>query len=329
MLKCPVCNFSYKEEVNTCKKCHLSDDNIEQINTINPDNPIFKVCIPTLLKRLDKQIKQNQESKTLSHINQLESKIQLIARERNENKQRIEELEKKLIILEYQLQNKDSHQNIASNIQNAIDNGNESVIPTEDIQHNADNGIINQHEDSNFNNLIDPLNNYYSPEKHHNNLPVESDCSDNNSTPFSNQTENYSSPEIEQQAALEAIKSNAPHFIEEYNSDKTLFNTRATSIVIETQESMENRLGGRGEAVYLSDNNKGKYWIIEEENNYYLVPHAKININEHNKHTIENLFEFDESDPDYNDFKLIQPAKVLKTNSELWQLEQKGKLEFC
>ena len=127
---------------------------------------------------------------------------------------------------------------------------------------------------------------------------------------------------------LQIIDAQIPHFVEPYNRDKNLFDERAISTVIETQESVENRLAGFSKAIFLSNTNRGKYWIVEENGQYFLVPHAKININEHNKYTIENLFDYDESNSSFYDFRLLQPAKIVKTNSELWQLQEKGKLEF-
>ena len=139
----------------------------------------------------------------------------------------------------------------------------------------------------------------------------------NNLINQSDHTENFNSDNSVQQ------------FTELYNQHKNSFNEFVIATVIETQESMENRLAGRSETVFLSSISKGNYWIVEENNNSYLVPHAKISINEHNKrYTIENLFECNESSSGDYSFQLIQPAKVLKLNSELWQLERKGKIEF-
>ncbi len=127
----------------------------------------------------------------------------------------------------------------------------------------------------------------------------------------------------------QTIDTQTPQFVEIYNRDKNLFDEYATYTVTETKDSRDNRLAGRSETVFLSSISKGNYWIVEENNNSYLVPHAKISINEHNKrYTIENIFECNESSSgDYN-FLLIQPAKVSKIDSELWQLEKKGKIEF-
>ena len=134
---------------------------------------------------------------------------------------------------------------------------------------------------------------------------------------------------INQGEFSQTIDYQIPYFVEIYNRDKNLFDEYTISTVTETQESRENRLAGLSEEVFLSSTSKGKYWIVEENNKFYLVPHAKISINEHNKrYTIDNLFECNESSSDNYNFQLIQPAKVFKVNSELWQLEKKGKIEF-
>lgn len=147
---------------------------------------------------------------------------------------------------------------------------------------------------------------------------------------FSSEHSSYSA--LEQSDTYEnssvVYATNDPQFIEIYNRDKNHLLGKEVATVAETKESMENRLAGISEAVFLLNTNKGKYWIVEEDNNYYLAPHAKINIEEHNLTTLQNLFDCTNFTPEYSDFKLVKPAKVSKLSSETWQLEEKGKLDF-
>ena len=326
MLKCPVCKASYKQEVNICKQCCLSEQDIDLINEINRENPIFKTCIPTLLKIINernKQIKSFRNNEVLSKLNYLESKIQISTLERNRDRQQIEELEKKFIILESRLNNKERDKHLNSVSKDRDEDGNyEPLISVADTQDHFNNQAGDKLQSPNYRNDFNTsenleINANNIEEEANNVFPQESDHLNNN-----RDRENYISNEPNK------IERHKLQFVNDYNFDKQSFESKVISIVTETQESMENRLAGRSENVYLSDNTKGKYWIMEEDDNYYLVPGAKIRINEHNKHTIENLFEFDESDSGYDNFQLIQAAKVLRTNSELWQLENKGELEF-
>lgn len=117
-------------------------------------------------------------------------------------------------------------------------------------------------------------------------------------------------------------------FVETYNQDKNSISDRVKAMVAETQESLNQRRSGSSDIVTLENTTQKKYWIIEEDNDYYLVPHAKIKIDEYNKTTLESLFDCTNFTAEYSDFKLVKPAKVSQINSETWQLEKKGKLDF-
>jgi hypothetical protein len=113
-----------------------------------------------------------------------------------------------------------------------------------------------------------------------------------------------------------------------YNQDKNSLSNKAIATVAETQESLNQRRSGNSDTVTLENITQKKYCIIEEDNDYYLIPHAKIRIDEHNKTTLESLFDCTNFTSEYSDFQLVKPAKVSQIDSETWQLEKKGKLEF-
>ena len=124
-----------------------------------------------------------------------------------------------------------------------------------------------------------------------------------------------------------AVIEQIPQFVDKYNLDKKSLSNEAKATVAATEASLNERRLGKSDILTLEHTTQKKYWIVQEDD-YYLVPHAKIKIDEYNKTTLESLFECTNFTPDYNDFNLIEPAKVSQLDSELWQLEKKGKLEF-
>ena len=148
----------------------------------------------------------------------------------------------------------------------------------------------------------------------------------NSSTFTKEQTEyQFDKPSHNSVAVIEQI----PQFVDKYNLDKKSLSEEVTATVAATEVSLNKRRLGKSDILTFEHTTQKKYWIIQEDD-YYLVPHAKIKIDEYNKTTLESLFECINFSSDYTDFHLIQPAKVspLNSNSELWQLEKKGKLEF-
>ena len=125
-----------------------------------------------------------------------------------------------------------------------------------------------------------------------------------------------------------AVIEQIPQFVSKYNLDKNSLSDEVKATVAATEANLNERRLGKSDILTLEHTNLKKYWIVQENSDYYLVPHAKINIEEHNIKTLESLFECINFYSDYKDFHLIEPAKVSQLESELWQLEKKGKLEF-
>lgn len=124
------------------------------------------------------------------------------------------------------------------------------------------------------------------------------------------------------------VVDNIPEFVEKYNEDRHSLSDEVIATVAETQESIAQRRSGNSDTVTLENTPQKKYWIVQEGNDYYLIPHAKIKIDEYNIKTLESLFECIDFTPEYSDFWLIQPATVFQLDSELWQIDKKGKLKF-
>ena len=125
-----------------------------------------------------------------------------------------------------------------------------------------------------------------------------------------------------------AVIEQIPQFVDKYNFEKKSLSDEAIATVVATQASLDDKRLGKIDKLTLENTAQKKYLVVQEDSDYYLVPHARINIEEHNIKTLESLFECTNFTPDYNDFHLIEPAKVSQLDSELWQLEKKGKLEF-
>ncbi len=125
-----------------------------------------------------------------------------------------------------------------------------------------------------------------------------------------------------------AIVDQILQFVETYNQDKNLSPDRIITTVKSTQENVEQRRTGNIDIVTLENTTQKKYWIIKEDNDHYLVPHAKIKIDEYNRTTLESLFDCTNFTSEYSDFQLVKPAKVSQLSSQTWQLEEKGKLNF-
>ncbi len=125
-----------------------------------------------------------------------------------------------------------------------------------------------------------------------------------------------------------AAKNNLPQFVAIYNHDKNALSDRAIAKVSATDESLQSIRNGDSSQIYLKDARPESYWVIEEDNNYYLVPKTNIKIDRHKSETVQVLFDCSGYYETYSDFQLSKPAKVLKNSSEYWQLVEKGELSF-
>lgn len=152
--------------------------------------------------------------------------------------------------------------------------------------------------------------------------------SDRNNSDFNSNTNFYSLNSDTSNLNSIAIVDKILQFVETYNRDRNSISDQVKAMVAETQASINQRRLGNRDTVTLENTSKKKYWIIEEDNEHYLIPHAKIKIDEHNRTTLESLFDCTNFTSEYSDFQLVKPARVSQTNLETWQLETKGELEF-
>ena len=124
---------------------------------------------------------------------------------------------------------------------------------------------------------------------------------------------------------------NMQKIIIDYNSNPKQFGQSSLEVGI-TEKTISNERLGSQEKIIFQIQKRGTYWVVEVSGYFYLVINNNIKIDQFKSNYIKKVFDcYQEKDnQDYNNFKLLKPAKVLKLNQggELFQLEQKGILEF-
>ncbi len=125
-------------------------------------------------------------------------------------------------------------------------------------------------------------------------------------------------------------KSSNNNLVDQYNQNPDYFLQNSFE-VSETKESFENRRAGYNQPPILtkSDRNRGIGWITCFNNSHYLVPRAKLKINQPNYKILEGFFNCQNYNPEYptDKFTLIKVARV-SPYGEDWQLLEKGDLRF-
>jgi hypothetical protein len=112
-----------------------------------------------------------------------------------------------------------------------------------------------------------------------------------------------------------------------YNMNARSLSEQATTVSESEYTAEQRRLGGNVQPVLECDS-RGNYWVIGEGNIEYLVPKAKMKINEHNYLTVSTFFNCSGYNPNLsNNFTLIKPAK-LSSIGDKWELIETGELQF-
>ena len=112
---------------------------------------------------------------------------------------------------------------------------------------------------------------------------------------------------------------------------KTIRKAAETSIEVSpTEESLANREMGGTDPIVLKNKRRGIYGVYLDENYHCLVPSQNFRINQNNYKSVEDLFEFQNYDPNYSDsYTVIRPAVVYPlAGGQTWQLQQRGVLRF-
>ncbi len=75
---------------------------------------------------------------------------------------------------------------------------------------------------------------------------------------------------------------------------------------------------------------RGSFWVLTSENEFYLVPKPNIKLNPFNYQLLTSLFICkDYKQEKFHKFKLLKPGKLsVKVQGEIWKLKEKGELQF-
>ncbi len=102
------------------------------------------------------------------------------------------------------------------------------------------------------------------------------------------------------------------------------------SKVLKVAVKQESITANNNDSIILASIGNGNYWIIYDVDiNYWLLPKAKLRIDQYRYETVKLLFDCNDYEPEYHSFELAKPAQVsiLANNSE-WKLEKRGVLKF-
>lgn len=323
MSVCPVCQNHHYEEVSKCQRCNWSmQDNLDFVE-INPEHPILKTCIPTLVESLEAET---------THKEKLQSIIQQLELQES-NSYKLDE-----ILDELEANKQQSHQEITT-LKDKIDelkialeskNDNNSDVEVEE----TNNFTISEHIPSSLpmeNNLIDfdsrNLSNMEDSESNSIFL-IESDRDNNNDfNPTNEPLEDslYSKTDDTQENLTPEVNTNR-----NYQSFYRLINNGELEVTKVTvpQETMEKMRGGTLSEFNFINDRKGHYWIVNWHNVYCLIPKEKTYINQYQYGNFQRVFECQKYQENYLDFEIIEPAVVFKCDDQTWQLERKGTIKF-
>jgi Zn ribbon nucleic-acid-binding protein len=99
--------------------------------------------------------------------------------------------------------------------------------------------------------------------------------------------------------------------------------------VSESEETQENRRGGKKKNTIFQKDHLGNYWIYTREESSYIFPPEKLTINEYNRETVESVFDCQSYNHNQSrNFILIKPGKVTSINEDKWEVIEPGILQF-
>ena len=114
--------------------------------------------------------------------------------------------------------------------------------------------------------------------------------------------------------------------VEIYNKSPSSLVSKVVKVAVK-QESIT---AINSDSIILASIGNGNYWIIYDVDiSCWLLPKAKLRIDQYRYETVKLLFDCNDYEPEYHSFELAKPAQVsiLANNSE-WKLEKRGVLKF-
>jgi hypothetical protein len=121
-----------------------------------------------------------------------------------------------------------------------------------------------------------------------------------------------------------------PAYLTDYNNRQKNFTDTYGSLVIDRDpENYNLSRAGQTEEVILTEESRGNYWLFPHDSLTYVVPSQKLKIREDKLNEVKDLFDCENYQGfNYNKYILIKPALVSKKGNGIWQLKEKGKLQF-
>jgi hypothetical protein len=98
--------------------------------------------------------------------------------------------------------------------------------------------------------------------------------------------------------------------------------------VTEVKLSQEKMRGTTNSELKFLNDRKGNFWIVYWHSVYCLIPKEKTIINLHQYTNFQRVFDCQNYQETYREFKIIEPTTVENSNDRTWQLKRKGKIKF-
>ncbi|PSB31201.1 hypothetical protein [Chlorogloea sp. CCALA 695] len=139
-------------------------------------------------------------------------------------------------------------------------------------------------------------------------------------------------PEINQDSfdeisSISTVVLQEQEIIEIYNSEPTSLLSSAVKVSVKPESIISTN---KNEPIILANIGNGNYCLIPDTDiNYWLLPKANLKIDQYRYETVKLLFECDEYELEFDNYRLDKPAKVsLLPNEREWKLEERGVLRF-
>jgi hypothetical protein len=116
-----------------------------------------------------------------------------------------------------------------------------------------------------------------------------------------------------------------------YNNNPQLLEKNAIK-VLETTNSISRKRAGISQQIVLEAATKSNYWVVydNQDKNCWLFLKNSMRISQYRHQDIQALFKCYGYQPDYSNFELVKPAKLisLATEDKKWIVEELGILKF-
>ncbi|WP_009634035.1 hypothetical protein [Synechocystis sp. PCC 7509] len=115
--------------------------------------------------------------------------------------------------------------------------------------------------------------------------------------------------------------------VEIYNSEPSLLLSNAVKVSVKPESIISIN---KNNPILLASIGNGNYCLVHDTDiSYWLLPKANLKIDQYRYETAKLLFECDDYELEFDDYRLDKPAKVsMLPNEREWKLEERGVLRF-